>query len=184
MRKVIEDAEFWRELANFKQSAWRFEQQPAYAVGYERGQFDAFLAGRPQPPTDNPELRDWMESMARHTREGRTIGRVRIVDEPMTDYQRWLRWVDRWNLEAGETIDYLSRRRALEVGLLPHVGPEDWWFLDDTRLMLMHFNAEGAREKVELIVGEPQVARALEWREFAIRAAREESATDRLREIV
>jgi hypothetical protein len=175
MRRVITDAEFWREFITYERSAWRFEQQPSYSVGYEREQFDDFLAGRPKPPTDNPELGEWMAQIARQTAEGKAVGRVRIVDDPLTDYQRWLQWMDRWNREAGETIDYLSRRHAQEVGLIPQVGPEDWWFFDDSRLMLMHFNEDGVRVKVELLVDEPEVAQASRWQHLAIRAAREES---------
>lgn len=173
MRKVIDDAEFWRQLAGFKRSAWRFEQQPSYDIGYEQDQFAAFLAGRPVPPTDNPELRAWMKQIADQVTAGKTVGRVRIVDDPLTDYQRWLRWMDRWNIEAGETIDYLSRRRAHDVGLLPAAGRADWWFLDDERLMLMHFNERGVRFKVELVDDPLAVAGARKWRDLAILAARD-----------
>lgn len=172
MRKVIDDAEFWRQLAGFKQSAWRFEQQPSYDIGYEQQQVDAFLAGKPVPPTENPELGAWMEQIAKQTAEGKTVGRVRIVDSPLTDYQRWLQWLDRWNLEAGETIDYLPRGRAIKAGLLPAAGKADWWFFDDERLMLMHFDEAGVRTNVELLEGEPEVANAMKWRALAIRAAR------------
>jgi hypothetical protein len=179
MRRTLTDGppgtEFWLELANFKRSAWRFEQQPAYFIGYEHQQFDDFLAGHPEPPTANPDLRDWMDQVARQVSEGKTIGRVRIVDEPITDYQRWMRWMDRWNREAGETIDYLTRDRACQVKLLPAAGKQDWWLFDDERLMVMYFDEKWFRSKVELVVDEPEVAKAREFRDLAIRAAREES---------
>lgn len=175
MRKTITDEEFWRQLAGYERSAWRFEQQPMYHVGYERRQFDDFLAGHPEPPTKNRELGAWMAQVARQTSEGKTVGRVRVVDDPITDYQRWLRWVDRWNREAGETIDYLSRRHAREVGLIPAVGDQDWWLFDDRRLMLMHFDDIGRSVRVELLEDEPEIVKAREFRDLAIRAAREES---------
>ena len=181
MRRQLTDGapgtEFWEVLETFKHSAWRFEQQPAYFIGYEHEQFDAFLAGNPQPPTENKDLGDWMTQVKRQTSEGKSIGRVRIVDEPITDYQRWMRWMDRWNREAGEVIDYLSRRRAREVGLIPAAGAEDWWLLDDTKLVLMFFDEKFFRSRVELLVDEPEVVRARKFRDLAIRAAREEMRT-------
>jgi hypothetical protein len=173
MRKTITDEEFWRQLATFERSAWRFEQQPSYAIGYEQKIIDDFLAGHPSPP--DTVLEEWMTQVAEQTAAGKTVGRVRIIDEPMTDYQRWLKWLDAWNLKSGETIDYLTRRYAREVGLLPAVGASDWWLFDDERLMLMIFDEAGRRVRVELLTDEPEVAKARRYRDLAIRAAREEN---------
>lgn len=179
MRRTLTDGdpttEFWQELANFRRSAWRFEQQEKYFIGYEHQQFDDFLAGTPQIPTENPELGSWMKQVARQVSAGKVVGRVRIVDEPLTDYQRWMRWMDRWNREAGETIDYLTRPQARAAGILPAAGEQDWWLFDDERLMVMSFDERGFRNKVELVVDEPEVARAREFRTLAIRAAHEAS---------
>jgi hypothetical protein len=41
---------------------------------------------------------------------------VRVVETPPTDYQRWMRWMDRWNRAAGEDIKYLSRANARKAG--------------------------------------------------------------------
>lgn len=173
MRIELTSDRYSQQFAEFKRSAWRFEQQPAYAVDYERSQFERFLAGRPDPPDANPDLRSWFERVRWHASKGRTVGRVRIVDEPITDYQRWMRWMDRWNREAGETIDYLSRSRAREVGLLPMAGAQDWWLFDDERLVLMSFDPAGVRTRVELVEDELEVFGARSVREAAIRAARE-----------
>ena len=175
MPTTIDDEEFWRQLASFKKSAWRFEQQPTYDVGYERQQYDDFLAGHPLPPTENPELGAWMIQVKNQTSAGKTVGRVRVVDEPITDYQRWMKWMDRWNREAGETIDYLTRQRAREVGILPAAGKPDWWFFDDNLLMVMHFDERGVRVKVELVNDGPDLERARKLQELAIRAARQEA---------
>lgn len=175
MRTTISDEEYWRQLAGYERTAWRFEQQPAYYVGYEREQFDRFLAGTPEPPDQVDDLRDWFAQIRQQVAEGKSIGRVRIVDEPITDYQRWMQWMDGWNRGAGETIQYLSRRGAQEAGILPAAGDTDWWLFDDERLMLMHFDGEYRRIKVELLVDEPEIAKARTLRELAIRASREES---------
>lgn len=175
MRTTIDDAEYWRQLASYERSAWRFEQQPAYWVGYEREQFDRFLAGDPELPTDNTDLRDWFTQVGQQVTDGKTIGRVRIVEEPPTDYQRWMLWMDRWNRDAGETIQYLTRSAARDAGL-PVDDGKDWWLFDDERLLLMHFDDEYRRIKAELLVDEPEVAQARAWRQAAIEAANGVSA--------
>ena len=49
MRRILTDGgpgtEFWQLFETFERSAWRWEQQPSYWMGYEREQFDRFLAG-------------------------------------------------------------------------------------------------------------------------------------------
>lgn len=177
MRRALTDGgpgtEYWQTFLEFNRSAWRWEHQPAYHIGYESGQFDDFLAGHPRPPTENSDLGSWMSQVRRQVNEGKTVGRVRVVDEPLTDYQRWMQWMDRWNREAGETIDYLTRRSALHHGL-PAAGGDEWWLFDDSRLVLMHHDEHGRRIAVELLVDEPEVEQARRWRTLAIAAAREE----------
>lgn len=175
MRKILTDGgpgtEFWAEFTSFERSAWRWEQQPEYWMGYERTQFDLFLEGRPEPPTANQDLGEWMAQVAKHTAEGKTYGRVRVLDVPPTDYQRWMRWMDRWNREAGEDIRYLSRGWAQAAGIIPAIGSDDWWLFDDRRLVLMRHDDQGRRIQVEVFEGEPEVEQALRWRERAIAAA-------------
>jgi hypothetical protein len=182
MRRVLTDGgpgtEFWQEFETFKRSAWRWEQQPAYYIGYEHEQFDKFLAGRPEPPTENADLGDWMRQVARHVAEGKTYGRVRVVEMPPTDYQRWMQWMDWWNRTAGEDIRYLSRNYARKSGIIPAIGPDDWWLFDNKRLVVMHHDAEGRRIRVEAFEGEPEVARARKWRRRAVAASIKEAARD------
>lgn len=174
MRKTITDDEFWRHLDSFKQTAWRLEQQRVYDVGYEQQQFADFLAGHPESPTENPELGAWMKQVARQVGEGKAVGRVRIVDHPITDYQRWMQWMDRWNRDAGEEILYLPRESARKAGLWLVTTAADWWFFDDRLLMLMHFDENGVRAGVEILEDEPEVDDARLARAIAIRAARRE----------
>jgi hypothetical protein len=179
MRREITDEEFWQQLSSFERSAWRFEQQPTYDISYEEQQLADFVAGKPLPPAENPELRAWLIQVERQRSEGKSIGRVRIVDEPLTDYQRWLRWLDGWWREAGEEIRYLSRRYAVDTGLLPASSTADWWLFDDDRLMLMHFDEHGVRTGVELLESEPEVVAARRFREAAVRTADDEASAPR-----
>jgi hypothetical protein len=177
VRRTIPDTEFWAQLAGYQKSAWRWEQQPAYDVTYEKDQWQAWLAGTPIPPTENKELGEWMAQVRAQTDSGKTIGRVRVVDTPPTDYQQWMRWMDRWNREAGETVQHLTRAAARVEGIIPAIGPHDWWLFDDARLLVMHHDDQGRPVRYELVEDEPEVGQAIRWRALAIAAANRESAT-------
>lgn len=177
MRTEIDLQGYRRLLANYQRSAWRFEQQASYWLGYERAQFEKFLAGEPESPADNPDLKSWFDRVRDWTAQGRTIGRVRIVDDPPTDYQRWMSWMDRWNRGAGETIQYLNRGAAREAGIIPQAGSGDWWLFDDQQLVLTSFDSEGRPVRYELVEKESSmIEQAIRWRAWAIAAANRQAA--------
>lgn len=167
MRRVLTDGdfgtEFWQQLAGYRRYAWRWENQPVYAITDERASVEAFLAGHPADPMEDPYLSPWMHQVAEQTVTGRRIGRVRVMEEPPTDYQRWELWLDRWNRGAGEQIEYLTRSQAAALGTSPF-GDCDWWLFDDERVMLMFFDATGYRCRVELTEDPADVLAARLWR--------------------
>jgi hypothetical protein len=161
--KVTEE-EFGQLLRTFKRSAFRFETLDAYAVGYERAAFDLFLAGRPEPPP----WQDWLDQVSAQIRQGKTVGRVRVMAEPPTDYQRWMLWAQPWYARAGEDMRYLPRSQAAALRLPLEV---DWWLLDDERLILMYFTSTGEIAGKVMITEPGIVARYREWRDLAVRHA-------------
>lgn len=166
----MSDADFGREIHTFKREAFRLELQDRYVEAEEADLFAAFLRGeRPVPTETVPEFREWYDRIADHTRNGRTVERVRVQQSPPTDYQRFERWLDQWNTGAGERMWYMTRLRAYEVGLLPDAGDTDWWLLDSERLIVMHFDRDGHRIKNELVIDDETVRRACEWRDLALR---------------
>jgi hypothetical protein len=174
---TLDPTEFAVQLRGFSYTAFRLELQRQY---HEEGEPEAvakFLAGHPEPATANPGLRDWYAQVEQQTSQGRRVERVRVHDDPPTDYQRWERWIDTWNVDAGETIHYLTRDRAQEIELLPAAGTlnpsraagaVDWWLLDSNRLIVMHFDEVGRRLHNELVVDPAMVVQACAWRDLAI----------------
>ena len=147
MAKPVTEAEFAGLLARFEHTAFRWEAQAAYQIGIERAAYEAFLAGRPRPPAEVGWWRDWLSQVQRQVREqGKTIRRVRVIDEPPTDYQRFEMWTVPWHVRVGEQIAYLPRRRARALGLPLY----DWWLLDDRRLVITRFSPEGTIISQEL----------------------------------
>jgi hypothetical protein len=157
--------EFYRELYGIRRIAFRWEAQPAYALGYEAEAFARFLAGSPVPPPELEWWRPWLDRIARMTAEGRQFSRVRVVDEPTTNYQRWMIWTGQWNAEAGEQISYLPRSMARQLAI-PMAS--DWWLLDDERLIIMRYTQSGEIAGKELITDTDVIAQHQEWRDLAV----------------
>jgi hypothetical protein len=149
--------------------AVRLEQQPVYAVDLDE-HYEAFAAGRVEDPTGQPAFADWLEYVSALTAAGRRMERVRVQHDPPSDYHRYARWVGGWNVKAGEVIHYTTRDRAAEVGLLPAAGDDDWWLLDDARLVVMEFDAAGELTRIRLVTDEASIARARAHWELALRA--------------
>jgi hypothetical protein len=168
-RYLLSDAEFWEALHDFRRSAFRLELQPDYREAGETELADTWLAGEAVDPQADPGLAEWFRRIRVHVAAGRTISRVRVHEDPPTDYQRWERWLGAWNVAAGEQLRYLTRRRAAEIGLLPAAGDEDWWLYDDARLLVMRF-AGGRRVANEIVTDPARVARACAWRDLAVRS--------------
>jgi hypothetical protein len=165
-------SEFGQVLDASRRSLWRWEQQPAYDIGTERGKLDLFLAGHPEAPTESPDLVEWFGRVREKAAAGMTVGRVRVVDVPPTDYQRWLRWTDRWNREAGEVIDYLSRPRLGQLGRPPFDPDADWWFVDEQRLVVINYDDAHKPVLTELVENEPEIEMAKQWQQLVIAEAR------------
>lgn len=169
-RYPIDPESFIDEVLRFERSAFRLELQDRYAVDEETELYRAFLRGeRPSPAATVPAFKEWYGRILDHVRAGRSVERVRVQQSPPTDYQRFERWLDQWNTDAGERIRYMTRLRAYEVGLLPDAGDTDWWLLDDARLIVMHFDGDGHQVQTELVFDDEMVRRACEWRDLALR---------------
>jgi hypothetical protein len=157
--------EFYAALYGITRTAFRWEAQPAYALGYERENFARFLAGSPVPPPDIEWWRPWLNRIARMTAEGKQFSRVRVVDEPVTSYQRWMIWTGRWNTESGERITYMPRSTMQRLTL---TAEYDWWLLDDERLIVMRYTSSGEIDSKQLITDAGMIARHRDWRDLAV----------------
>ena len=175
---LLAETEFLDAILSYEHTAFRLELQRSYAEPHEAPQFAAFLRGDPQAGPDDPELREWYERVAEHARHGGRMERVRVQEDPPTGYQRFERWLDQWNIPAGEVIRYMTRQRAHEVGLLPAAGHDDWWLLDSARLIVMRFAPDGQRVANELVSDPETVLQACKWRDLAVHHATQAHLSD------
>jgi hypothetical protein len=148
--------------------AFRIEGERSYLTSpAEAEALAGFVAGNPQPPSAFPVWQSWLEQVRAWIRQGKTIARVRIIDDPPTDYQRWSLWCARWHREAGEDIRYLSRQHAETLG----ITRGDWQLFDHHRLVLMAFTPSGEVADKTLVTNPAVIRRYQTWRALAVEHA-------------
>ena len=124
--------EFFRD--GFRHTAWRWETRRAYGVAAESEALQAFLRGEDVSDPGRP----WLALMRQLTGQRKTVGRVRLVDTPPTDYQRFLLADVLDSVDAGEDIRYLPRSEAQRLEL-----PEyDFWLFDSRTIGIFHLDGD------------------------------------------
>ena len=81
----------------------------------------------------------WVDRIVSEVAAGRRVRRVRIVSEPLSEYQQTLLDVSGWGVDAGEELRWLPRRL---VSGLPLPG-NDCFVLDDSVI----FNVLGGNDE-------------------------------------
>lgn len=160
---ILDGEEFRKRLRGYERSAWRFECQPVYNFPVELEHVARFLAGEPKPDAYGT---GWHANVRSLVEAGKSIGRVRTVRDPLTDYQRCqLAWVIPDNINAGEDIRILD---LTEDGLgLP---AQDFWLFDNTTVVHLNFRADGTLINVEQLE-DPDLDQYLTWRDTALKHA-------------
>lgn len=101
-------------------------------------------------------MRSWYcETIRRQTAAGKTVGRVRLLDEPPTEGQRYLMVNAVRNTELGEDIRILHRAEAERLRL----GSEDFWIFDSRLVARLNFTEADELTDVELITEPSEVIR-------------------------
>lgn len=128
-------------LAVTRRDLFRMETLPAYDVPINGNDFQRWLAGESEPTWRNKQ--PWLDTLARWAREGRPRRRVRVIHDPITDYERYAcDWGYRLNEQAGENIRVLD---VAETSLPTELGgaPGDWWLIDGRDVVRMHYYPDG-----------------------------------------
>ena len=163
---MLTGAEFFAQFETAEQSMLRLESRRHTDVEDERSDFRAFLAG------DLPEVLEWehspfTEMVSRHTAAGRPFRRARVMDDPLTDYNRFMIYTGARGASIGDDINYLSRSEANALDLPDH----DFWVFDSARLVELRFTDDGRPLGHDLITDPETVARHEEWIHRALAAA-------------
>lgn len=155
------EGEAWsRYFRDFRSSAFRLELHPIYTMPGEADELQRFRAGEKPPPDYHY---GWLDTMAAAQAAGKTVRRVRVVRQPLTDYIRYeFEWGFVYNVEAGEDI------RVLDLTDRP--GPDlpdhDFWLFDGQAVVKMLYRPDGTQIARELIES-PDVGAYLGYRDAA-----------------
>jgi hypothetical protein len=120
---------------SFTVSAFRLECLPHYRVPQDVEWLQAFREGKPRPP--ERDARPWLQTVRDAKSRGARMQRVRMVETPLTAYQRFqFSWGYQENEGAGEEISILDHRPD---GLLV----VDFWLFDNTTAVVLEYDDAG-----------------------------------------
>jgi len=124
-------------IESSRTSLFRWEALPCYEVATDGSDFGRWLAGEPEPNWARKQ--PWLDYLRAEAMTGRRRRRVRLIHDPPTDYELFAcEWGYALNVRAGEEVLVLDlARTSLPTEL---VGVEDFWLVDDSRVVLMHYN--------------------------------------------
>jgi hypothetical protein len=156
----ISFTEFDSMFTGLKHSAWRLETRRRYASDEATSTYAQFLA----KGNVDWDLNDsWCEERRQQRDLGKRFERVRILDTPPTEGQRYLLDNGRRNMAAGEDIRTLTRGKADHLQL----PAEDFWLFDSRVVAVLHFDAADEMTGVELITNPVEILRYAQVREAA-----------------
>ncbi len=160
-------AEFSELFESFERTAVRLEARPRTDVPSERADVEAFLAGRLPPRREREPDDPWSAMTERKAAAGSPLTRVRVMDEPLTDYNRFMVYCARASVHHGEDIRFLTLDTAAALDLPDH----DFWVFDSARLVELRFTGDDRPLDHDLITDPDLVARHGAWFERAFAAA-------------
>ncbi|SFT01146.1 DUF6879 family protein [Saccharopolyspora flava] len=147
-------------FAECRRSAWRFEAQPTYTMPGEQEELELWRAGEPMPDDFNSA---WHGRVAGYVERGVSVGRVRVVRRPFTEYLRHqFDWVIPGNTRAGEDVRILD---VTDVEL--ELPDQDFWIFDDEIVVDLNFNPDGTLINLEQQEN-PDLSTYRKWRDTAL----------------
>ncbi|MFI9584062.1 DUF6879 family protein [Streptomyces sp. NPDC052236] len=143
-------------LEQTQRSAVHLEMRDVYAVANEAAVFEAFQRGEWSEAEEKVNRRTWLNLVSAATARGVVMRRARIVSEPVTDYIQYEHAGTQMNIDAGEQVRWLPRRRAVDIAL----PGADFWLFDNQLVRFNIFTGDGdwADPRVEMY-DDPAVAK-------------------------
>ena len=123
-------------LNSFQWEALHLEMRDSYGTAAEIPHLARWEAGEPD---DTEWLRPWFDTVRSGVQAGKVFRRVRIVSEPISDYQKWVLKSSHLFVEAGEDIRWVPRSRVSSVAL----PGNDFWLFDDQVAVYLIFAVSG-----------------------------------------
>jgi hypothetical protein len=152
-----EVAHLFRE---FKHTAFRLETRRGYATDRNGAKWRRWQAGE---DISVEPANDWRRNVADQVAQGKRFERVRLVDSPPTEGQRFLLATGLGNVASGEDIRNLPRAEAERLDL-----PDfDFWLFDSRVLARFVFDEQDTTLGVVLSEDPAEVLAACQARDAA-----------------
>ncbi|MFF4576120.1 DUF6879 family protein [Streptomyces sp. NPDC001410] len=144
----------------FRHTAWRLETRRGYASDRNSPKWARWQAGEDiaQDPANT-----WRVNVTEQTAAGKRFERVRLVDAPPTDGQRFLLASAPGNVAAGEDIRNLSRAQAEQLRLPDY----DYWLFDSRVVARFAFDEDDTTLGVYVTEDPAEVLAACQARDAA-----------------
>jgi hypothetical protein len=124
---------------HFTRTLFRLETLPQYLVDSDGEDYRHYVAGLPGPTMSRKE--PWLDTLRAEHERGLYQHRVHVWRGPLTDYLRYeCEWGYAYNADAGEDIRILDTSEQRKPAA---VLDEDFWLIDDTDVVKMHYDPEG-----------------------------------------
>ncbi|GAA2638768.1 hypothetical protein SMC26_39845 [Actinomadura fulvescens] len=134
-------------LRSATERAVHLEMRDIYTVEGEQERITAWRAGHRWDRADRTSWwRPWLDLVVETAARGVVLRRGRIVSEPLSEYLRYSHSYAFTNVEAGEELRWLPRRRASDLAL----PGNDFWLVDHRLVLFNHFDGEGRPTGVEV----------------------------------
>ncbi len=160
----ITPEEFGRLFETFEHTAWHLETRRGYASDREDPDFEVFRrTGEATWDLDSA----WNQNIRVQVDAGKRVGRVRVVDSPPTEGQRFLLSYGAVNAASGEDVGCLWRADARRISLLE----EDFWIFDSRLVAVLHFDDADVLTGIETITEPAVVVRYSMARDAAVHHA-------------
>lgn len=128
--------EFQQAIRHFERESLHLELRDSYGTETELPQMAKWAAGEPD---DFEWLQEWAAEVRTQVAEGKTLRRVHVVSEPLSDYHRWSHHVLQVQVAAGEDIRWMPRRLVSSIAF----PGNDFWMLDNRLVIFHHYSGNG-----------------------------------------
>jgi hypothetical protein len=164
---LITGEEFGQLFQSFKYTARRLEGRGRYNDPEEEVALQRFLNGQAEDQEYVADRDYWLDGTVRPAvAAGKIFQRVRLVADPLTQYQRFGLRNCRDNVAAGEDIRYLTRAEANRLDLPDH----DYWLFDG-QLAMLWFTHDDRLLGAQWVADQEVTQQHEQWLNTALNAA-------------
>ncbi|MDQ3760881.1 MAG: hypothetical protein M3460_04065 [Actinomycetota bacterium] len=162
---LIDLSQLRQVLETTSRDLFRWETLPAYEVASDGTDYHRYLEGADAPTPERKQ--PWLDTLRAWAEQGRSRRRVRIIHDPITDYERYAcEWGYALNSQAGEIIRIIDLAETQLPPQLTGIGG-DFWLIDGREVVAMHYQPDGQFHAAEILgpqrVSEYRMAAEVAW---------------------